>query len=165
MWLFSCYNTTLHRSWPLCACFLTTQVVEPGGAARQARRRPKWVDVLGHTQHGHIRLFVLLLPWEHLRASERELQDTDRRRLVRQQEEWARLQHRRQCRHTAAPAPARRWPGRAKSSPAPTRRSYDAVGNHFEGENLAHFSNLAQSATYYLAANSLLQKIYTGHGR
>ena len=32
-------------------------------------RRPKWVDVLGHTQHGHLRLFVLLLPWEHLLAS------------------------------------------------------------------------------------------------
>ena len=62
-------NTTSYRSWLLCACFLTTQVVEPGGAARQAPpaakmgRRP-W----SHTarQSSVIRPS---LPWEHLLAS------------------------------------------------------------------------------------------------
>ena len=139
---FSGYNKTSHRSWLLCACFLTTQVVEPGGAARQARRRrrPKWVDVLGHTQHGNLRLFVLLLPWEHLLASASSKTQTAALFACKKSE-------RGECGGcgidgnvavSAAVTGAARRQRRAKSSPAPTRRSYDAVGNHFEGENLAH---------------------------
>ena len=153
-----------------------------GRRSARRRRRPKWVDVLGHTQHGNLRLFVLLLPWEHLLASASSKTQTAALFACKKSERGggcgidgnvavsAAVTGAAAAATTAmSPHRRRRWPGAAaeegKIISSTNKTFLRCRGKSFRRGESSSLQNLAQSATYYLAANSLLTQKYTGHGR